>query len=181
MALFLVPSVAVVVLLGVAAFRGGSRDVDNPAPAWDLERLDAPGRISSADLKGEPYVLNYWASWCIPCREEAPMFAEVIGRGNTSPAFVGVNILDSKTEARSFMDEFEIRYANGWDGRGRFRDFRVAGIPETIFVSADGRIVGRWVGAIDEKNLRRLLEDLRDLRSSELLRITGRGTQVGVP
>ncbi len=180
MALFLVPAVAVFGIFGYAAFRAGARDVGSPAPAWELERLDAPGRLSSADLKGQPYVLNYWASWCIPCREEAPMLAEVVGRGNASPAFVGVNILDSKTEARAFLKEFEIGYPNAWDVRGRFRDFRVAGIPETVFVSGDGRIVGRWIGAIDERSLRRLLAELRDLRPGELLRITGRGNQVGV-
>lgn len=180
MALFVAPVVAVFAVFGFAAFRAGGRDVGHSAPAWSLERLDAPGRLSSEDLNGKPYVLNYWASWCVPCREEAPMLAEVVGHGDTSPAFVGVNILDSKTEARSFIEKFDIRYPNARDGAGRFRDFGVAGIPETVFVSSDGRIVGRWIGAIDEKTLRRLLDDLRDLRPGGLLRITGRGAQVGV-
>lgn len=108
------------------------------------------------------------------------MLAEVAGSGNGSPAFVGVNVLDGKSDARRFVREFRIRYPNAWDPRGAFRDFRVAGIPETVFVGADSRIVGRWIGAIDEANLRRLLAELRTLRPDELLRITGRGPQVGV-
>lgn len=108
------------------------------------------------------------------------MLAKVAGSGAGTPAFVGMNVLDGKDDARRFVREFGIRYANAWDPRGAFRDFRVAGIPESVFVSADGRIVGRWIGAIDEADLRRLLAELGTLRGSELLRITGRGPQVGV-
>lgn len=177
---FLVPALAIFTLFGLLAFRAGPRDVGSPAPSFSLERLDGRGRISSSDFRGKPYVLNFWASWCIPCREEAPMLAEVVGSGDSSPAFIGVNILDGRSDARRFVREFRIRYPNAWDPRASFRDFRVAGIPETVFVGSDGRIVGRWIGAIDEANLRRLLADLRTLRSGELLRITGRGPQVGV-
>lgn len=167
--------------LAIAVFRAGPRDVGSPVPAFELELLDGSGRLSTQELEGRPYALNFWASWCIPCREEAPMLARVIGSGRGNPAFVGVNILDGLTEAKAFAREFEIRYPNARDPQGLFRSFGVTGIPETIFVGRDGRIVGRWIGAIDEKSLRRLLSELRTLSSGEVLRITGSGPQVGVP
>jgi cytochrome c biogenesis protein CcmG/thiol:disulfide interchange protein DsbE len=95
-------------------------------------------------------------------------------------AFAGVNVLDGRSDARAFIRKFEVSYPNAWDRQGVFREFRVAGIPETLFVARDGRIVGRWIGAIDEANLRRLLSDLRELKRGDLLRIDGRGPQVGV-
>ncbi|MGH7860310.1 MAG: TlpA family protein disulfide reductase [Candidatus Binatia bacterium] len=180
MVLFIGPLVAIFVVIGVAAFRAGPKDVGSPAPAIDLARLDAPGRISTTGLGGRPYVLNFWASWCLPCREEAPMLARVVGTGSGSPAFIGVNILDGRADAVAFIEQFEIRYPNGWDNRGAFRNFRVAGVPETIFVGRDGRIAGRWIGAIDESTLRRLLSELRTLPPGRILHITGSGPRVSV-
>ncbi|MGH2759288.1 MAG: TlpA family protein disulfide reductase [Actinomycetota bacterium] len=176
----LAPLLLLFALMGVSVFRASPRDVGSRAPAFELERLDGRGRISSADLRGKAYALNFWASWCIPCRDEAPVLAKIAGSGVGPPAFIGVNILDGLEEARAFVQEFDIRYPNGRDRKGVFRAFRVAGIPETIFVSRQGQIVGRWIGAIDGPTLRRLLSELRSIRSGELLRISGRGPQVGV-
>ena len=181
MALVLVPLVALFAVFGILAFRRGPRNVGQPAPSFDLQRLDAAGRISSDDFRGRAYVLNFWASWCIPCREEAPMLARVAGDGSREPAFIGVNILDGRDDARAFLEKFRIRYPNGRDVRAVTRAFAVTGIPETIFVDGRGRIAGRYIGALDERTLRRLLAELVELDAGETLRITGRGRSVGVP
>lgn len=177
----LVPVVAVFAVIGVAFFRSGAKDVGMPAPSFDLERLDGGGRVTSDDLRGKAYVLNFWASWCIPCREEAPILAEVAGSGTGEPAFVGVNILDGRREARAFVEKFGLRYPNVRDDGGVFRSFRVTGIPETLFVARDGRLVGRYVGAIGERRLRELMKRLVRLQPGGILRIEDQGPSVDVP
>ena len=176
-----VPLVALFVWGASAFFRAGPRDVGNPAPSFELEPLDGRGKLRSADLRGKPYVLNFWASWCLPCREEARVLAKVAGRGLGTPRFMGVNILDARGEALAFVRKFEIRYDNFRDGARSFRRFGVTGMPETLFVSADGRLVGRYVGALDERTLRDLMSDLVRLRPGDVLEISGRGVSVGVP
>lgn len=176
----LVPVGTLLGVLGVTVFRSQPRDVGRDAPAFDMERLDGRGRVSSGQFAGRAYVLNFWASWCIPCREEAPVLAEVAGTGSDEPAFVGVNMLDGRAEAVAFVRKFGIRYANVRDTAGQYRTFGVTGIPETVFVDRRGRIAGRWIGAIDEPTLRKVLADLVLLRPGQVLRISGRGPSVGV-
>lgn len=180
-ALIVLPAVALLALVGATLFRAAPSEVGRAAPAFDLERLDGRGPLASAELRGRPYALNFWASWCVPCREEAPMLARVIGSGAGEPALVGVNILDGREEALAFTEEFGIGYPNLRDDERAFERFGVKGVPETVFVDREGRIVGRYVGAFDEPTLRRLLEELVDLPPGETLRISGSGPAVGVP
>lgn len=175
------PVVLVLGLFGAALLTSGTRDVGQLAPSFDLERLDGPGRLSSANFRGRPYVLNFWASWCIPCREEAPVLAKVVGSGISDIGFVGVNILDGKDQARKFMAEFGIRYPNVFDDGRVFRRLNVTGVPETLFVDGRGIIVGRYVGAVDEPTLRKMLGKLRTLAPGNVLHTVGSGRAVSVP
>jgi len=117
------------------------------APAVTLPALTGPP-VALAGLRGHPVVLNFWASWCVPCREEAPLLEQVWqtyhGRGLI---VLGVDTQDLEAPARAFLERYAITYPNGRDPDGRVsRVFGTTGVPETFFISADGRIVGRFPG-----------------------------------
>ncbi|MBI2850557.1 MAG: TlpA family protein disulfide reductase [Chloroflexi bacterium] len=139
----------------------GAARVNRPAEDFTLP-LFSGGDITLSDLKGKPVVINFWASWCIPCREEAPILEEVWRRyKDKGVTFIGVDIQDTEADARAYIKEFGITYPNGPDIRGRITiDYGVGGIPVTFFVNREGLIVSRWVGAINERILVSRIEDL---------------------
>ncbi len=132
-----------------------------PAPAFELSLFEG-GTFRLADHRGRVVLVNFWASWCPPCREEAPELEaawRILGPEGT--VLVGVNVWDSEEAARSFLRTHRITYPNGPDPRGRILvDFGVTGIPETYVVDREGRLMGRWVGPVAQKELLDLLRNL---------------------
>ena len=133
-------------------------------PGRELARLEAPVRRAGADrrlgireLRGTPVVLNFWASWCEPCRDEAPLL-ERAWREQARPAGVlmlGLAMLDTTTDAKDFLREFTITYPNVRDGtNGVARRYGVPALPETFFITARGEIVGHVIGVISPAQLR---------------------------
>ncbi len=101
-----------------------------------------------ADLRGHPLVLNFWASWCVPCAEEAPIL-EVISREFHASGLivVGIDTQDLEQPARRFLTQHGITYMNLRDPDGALgRMFGTTGVPETFFVSADGLVRGKFPG-----------------------------------
>ena len=133
------------------AFRDALRAGDDPrAPAFDLPRLDAPGSISLAGLAGHPAVLNFWASWCPPCADEAPdLNALSVRYGGLGVRFVGVDFNDAVDEARAFARRHDVPYALVHDTRGVRQKFGVTGPPETYVLDGAGRAVVRIEGPVD--------------------------------
>jgi cytochrome c biogenesis protein CcmG, thiol:disulfide interchange protein DsbE len=128
-----------------------------PAPlASVVERVAADGRIALAELRGTPVVLNFWASWCDPCRAEAP----VLERGwreatRQGVLFLGLDMQDTRDDAQKFLREFSITYPNVREaGDETSRRYGMTGIPETFFISARGQVVGHVIGAISSGQLR---------------------------
>ncbi len=126
--------------------------VDHPVPAFELEPLAGSGTVSSQALAGKPYVVNFWASWCVSCREEHPVLIELGQRAAGSGAFtmVGVNYRDDRQAAAGYLQRHgEFPYPSGVDERGRLGiDFGVYGMPETFFVDAEGVVRARHVGPL---------------------------------
>lgn len=130
--------------------------VGQPAPAFELETLDGD-RLSLADLRGAPVVLNFWASWCIPCREEAPLLTAAAADYRTRGLqVIGVVYQDSADNARGFMGRYGQTYPGLLDPDGRTAiDYGVFGIPETFFIDAAGVVRTRQIGALTADDLRR--------------------------
>ena len=141
------------------------------APAFTLEVLERgtlparledtlgtaleDGKVSVAELRGIPVVLNLWASWCTPCREESPRLREGWERlGPRGIAFLGLNIQDLRGDVRAFSDVFGLTYPSVRDARrGVADDYGATGIPETFFVDAQGLIVGHVIGVVSAPQL----------------------------
>ena len=142
-----------------------------PAPGFELARLEdgqagrlaprwrraaADGHVDLRELRGTPVVLNFWASWCPPCRAEAP----VLERGwrdarRQGVLFVGLDQQDATEDARDFLRQFSITFPQVREpGKEVAQAWGVTGIPETFFISPNGDVVGHVVGAISSDELK---------------------------
>ena len=133
----------------------------------ELDAAIADGRIALEELRRKPVVLNFWASWCVPCREEAPLlersWREARDRGDV--VFVGLNMQDLTEDARAFMREFDVSYLNVRDESNAIaRKWGVTGLPETFFVTAGGEVVSHVIGVISESQMREGLAAARSGR-----------------
>ena len=136
--------------------------IGRPAPPFTLQLMD--GReVSLADLRGKVVFLNFWASWCPPCRAEArDLEASWQQHRGDDVVFLGVNIQDTEEKARGFLREFGVTYANGIDAGNRVAiDYGVWGIPETFFLDRTGRITYKHVGALGTELIHAKLEEAR--------------------
>jgi len=125
-------------------------------PALVLDSLDGEGEIRLADYRGQAVVLNFWASWCEPCKDEAPLLEETWQRyRNEGLVVIGIDAQDFRTDAQRFVDRYGITYPIAFDGHGSsLGRFGNTGFPETWFVGRDGRLVGEHiVGPFDQEQL----------------------------
>jgi len=159
--------VGIVVVLALG-FRRDPHDiktgtVGRQAPTFDLERLDGRGRIRLDDYRGRVVVLNFWASWCIPCKQENPELASVWERyRKTDVVLIGIVYQDSPDAAREYTERLGNTWPSGIDADGRTAiAYGVFGIPETYFIGPDGVIAGRHIGAIDQETLITGIEAIR--------------------
>jgi cytochrome c biogenesis protein CcmG/thiol:disulfide interchange protein DsbE len=144
----------------------------SPAPDFRLEVLRS-GRLGTSltprvgpvlrdgwvqrdELRGIPYVLNFWASWCVPCREEARTLEEEWRAARRRGVlFVGLDMQDLRSSARQFLDEFGVDYLNIRDPTdATAKRYGLTGIPETYFISARGDVVGHVIGVVTAAQLR---------------------------
>ncbi len=151
-------AVAVAVVVAVLATRFGTDPtevesplVGTPAPDVALPYLEGDGTLDLAAAEGEILVVNFWASWCIPCRAEHPVLLEAADRwADAGVRVVGIVYQDDVDSATGFLDELGRGYDVVTDPGGRAAiSFGVFGIPETFFVDRDGTVVGNIRGPVD--------------------------------
>ena len=120
------------------------------------------GEFSSEELQGRVVMLDFWASWCPPCRDEAPALGQVYREyRDRGVEFVGINLWDNTGDAELFLQQQGHEYPNGFDDGGKIAiSYGVRGIPEKFFLSAEGRIVRKFSGPVGADRLRQILDSL---------------------
>jgi cytochrome c biogenesis protein CcmG/thiol:disulfide interchange protein DsbE len=169
----LLPLLAFIALAALFLYRLGTGDpsvlpsalIGHPAPVTDLPPLPGVERngkpipgVSNATFQGAVTLVNVWASWCVPCRDEVP-FLEQLSKDKRIQ-LVGINYKDAPADARGFLNRFGNPFiANGRDASGRTSiDWGVYGVPETYVIGRDGHIAYKLVGPVTADNLIRTLE-----------------------
>lgn len=147
------------------------------APEFELPLLAGNETLSSADLRGSPVVLNFFASWCVPCREEAPLLESTYEKyRDEGLVLVGVSIRDAAPDARDFVDKYGITYPVVHDPQEVLAEkVGVLGLPETYFITDEWRFSGQssgveianrqgtvWFGPITKDELEKSIEEMLD-------------------
>lgn len=139
-----------------------------PAPNFELPSLQGGEPIALSSLRGNVVVLNFWASWCAPCRREAPGLRRVSERYAVEGVrILGVDFLDSEVDGRAFVKEFGLPYPSVSDTAGSLADdYGLIGFPTTFIIDPGGTIRYRFVGYLDEDVLEEALNDVLSRASS---------------
>ncbi len=131
------------------------------APEFTLPQLDG-GQISLSQLRGRPVLVNFWATWCAPCRSEMPALQRVAAQyAGSGLVVIGINQLEDEATVQEFVREFGLTFPIALDRDGvTSRAWRVYGIPQTYLVDRDGTIRKAWVGPVTEQSVTRALDEL---------------------
>jgi cytochrome c biogenesis protein CcmG, thiol:disulfide interchange protein DsbE len=114
----------------------------------------ADERVSAQELRGWPIVLNFWASWCVPCKAEAPRLVASARTHTGEVLFLGIDVQDFESDARRFMGRYETNYVSVRDGGdSTYSAYGLTGLPETFYLDRGGRIVAHSVGEVSRSEL----------------------------
>jgi cytochrome c biogenesis protein CcmG/thiol:disulfide interchange protein DsbE len=141
--------------IGSASVAAEVRKGETPAaPDFTLPRLDGGGDLRLASFDGKARIVNFWASWCISCRDEAPLLEQAAHAYRGRLIVVGVDYHDFSGDARKFVRKFGMTYPIVRDGEGRLLGrWGVTGAPESFFIDRAGRVVGHVPGAVTKATL----------------------------
>lgn len=158
--LVFVISLLAVMWFGLAKAKSTQRD-SGTAPDFTLKGYD--GRtVTLSELRGKVVIINFWASWCIPCRQEAAYLERTWRKyKDKDVVFIGVDYVDTEAKALAYIQEFDITYINGPDLGTHISDsYNMKGVPETFFVDRTGKLQGMYIGPLEEPYLDNKIEEL---------------------
>ncbi len=150
-------------LAALVAACGSSTPTVEEGQAAGFELITYDGRqLSLGGLDGQAVVLNFWATWCTPCRTEMPHFESTYREyKQRGVVFVGVAMADDPELSKSFLRELNITYPNGPDDDSEISSrYGVVGLPTTVFIGRDGKVARTWAGAIDKERLVAHVEEI---------------------
>ena len=128
-------------------------------PLPEIDQAAFEQLIAESD---RPMVVNLWASWCVPCRSEAPLLTEAHRQLGSEVRFIGIATEDNQSDALSFLNEFDLEFENYFDKSGAIKGWiGTRGLPTTFFVAAGGEVVSTSFGIIDERLLALEIDELR--------------------
>lgn len=143
---------------------GSEASPGKPAPDFTLTRIDRPGTLQLASLRGKVVVLNFWASWCYPCKQEAPALAAAAKRWGGRVVVLGVDVNDFAGDARRFARKYGLRYPLVHDNHNvTSPKYGLTGLPETFFIDRSGTVVQHVPGEVKASEIQDGVE--RALRS----------------
>jgi cytochrome c biogenesis protein CcmG, thiol:disulfide interchange protein DsbE len=143
---------------------GAKAAVGKRAPDFTLNRIDKPGTLQLASLRGKVVVLNFWASWCYPCKQEAPALAAASKRWGNRVVVLGVDVNDFAGDARKFARKYGLRYPLVHDNHNvTSPQYGLTGLPETFFIDREGTVVEHVPGEVKDADIQDGVE--RALRS----------------
>ena len=135
-----------------------------PAPNFMLAQLttDSAPPIRLADFKGKPMIINFWASWCDPCKREAPLLQSTWQRAQKQGVvMLGIDYQDTNSDGLAFLQKYGITYKNVVDVQGKVSiDYGVADLPETFFINSRGIVVRRVLGELTEQTLQKNIQQI---------------------
>jgi cytochrome c biogenesis protein CcmG, thiol:disulfide interchange protein DsbE len=149
-------------LLGWGLDKAQKGPVENgPAPDFTLQDFDGRS-VTLSELRGQVVVVNFWASWCGPCREEAAYLERTSRKYiDQDVIFIGVDYVDTEKAALAYIEEFDITYINGPDLGTHISDaYNIQGVPETFFIAKNGEVRGMHIGPIYSPDLDNKIEEL---------------------
>lgn len=147
--------------LGINKVFGEVSIQERPAPDFTLQLIGG-GSVTLGNLKGNVIVLDFWSSWCPPCRKEAPILAKVYSEyRDKGVEFIGISIWDRLRDAEDYVREFRLTYPSGVDSNGTIlMDYGVRGIPEKFFIDSEGQIIAKYVGPSSVGDLQATLDNI---------------------
>jgi cytochrome c biogenesis protein CcmG/thiol:disulfide interchange protein DsbE len=164
LAVALVALLLALLIWKIAQGSGGKLSPGDQAPNFALNRIDEPGKLQLASLRGKVVVLNFWASWCYPCKQEAPALAEAARRWAGRVVVLGVDVNDFAGDARRFARKYGLRYPLVHDNHNLTSPkYGLTGLPETFFIDRRGKVVVHVPGEVRTAEIRDGVE--RALRS----------------
>jgi cytochrome c biogenesis protein CcmG/thiol:disulfide interchange protein DsbE len=150
-----------VVALVIAGLALSQRGGDVQARDFQLPRLNGAGTVSLASVKGRPVVINFFASWCVPCRHEMPALQAVATRVKDRVAFLGVDHQDDRDGALELLADTGVQYPTGYDPDGKVAtSYGLFGMPTTLFVGMDGRLLDKHTGELSAAQLEETISRL---------------------